>query len=68
MGRPTAANAVAYRECVWTTPLTSGRCRYTYRWLAVSEEGACWPSTTVPSRSTTTMDAAVSSPYRTPEA
>ena len=27
IGSPSAAHAVAYVECVWTTPPTSGMCR-----------------------------------------
>ena len=36
---PRAAHATAYVECVCTTPPTSGMCRYTYAWAAVSLDG-----------------------------
>ena len=58
---PRAAHAVAYVEWVCTTPPTSGMWRYTYAWAAVSDDGARVPSTSVPSRSQTTMSSGVRS-------
>ena len=64
---PRAAHAVAYDECVCTTPPTSGICRYTYACVAVSLDGlyplalTAGSSTALPSRSQTTIESGVSS-------
>ena len=66
-GSARAAHAVAYVECVCTTPPTWGMCVYTYACAAVSDDGARSPSTRFASRSHTTIDSGVSSSYVTPD-